>query len=56
MVQQAGLAPIDTIVATTGNAVDLLGAAAGIGAVRAGRYADIIAVGDDPVVDIGLMQ
>lgn len=56
MVRQAGMAPIDAIMAATGNAADLLGAADDIGSVRAGRYADIVAVRGDPLADIGLLQ
>jgi len=56
MVQQAGMAPIDAIMAATGNAADLLGAAGDIGSVRAGRYADIVAVRGDPLADISLLR
>ncbi|WEK43156.1 MAG: amidohydrolase family protein [Candidatus Sphingomonas colombiensis] len=56
MVDRAGMSPMDAILAATGNAADLLGAADKIGSVRAGRYADIIAVSGDPLADIGRLQ
>jgi imidazolonepropionase-like amidohydrolase len=56
MVQQAGMTPIDAIMAATGNAADLIGATGDIGSIRPGRYADIIAVPGDPLADITLLQ
>ncbi|CAN5224253.1 amidohydrolase family protein [soil metagenome] len=46
-----GMAPIDALFAATRNAADLLGASDRIGAVQAGRYADIVAVPGDPLKD-----
>ena len=42
--------------AATRNAADLLGQAASIGSVQAGRYADLVAVKGDPTADIKLLQ
>lgn len=53
---KAGLTPGDAILAATRNAADLIGAAADIGSVQAGRYADLIAVKDDPLVDISSLE
>lgn len=49
---QAGMAPIDAILAATANAADLLGAADKVGTIQPGRYADIVAVAGDPLGDI----
>jgi imidazolonepropionase-like amidohydrolase len=42
---------MDAIFAATRNAPDLIGSN-DIGAVKAGRYADLIAVAKDPLMDI----
>ena len=49
---KAGMTPMDAIVAATGSAADLIGDAADIGSVQKGRYADIVAVAGDPLVDV----
>jgi imidazolonepropionase-like amidohydrolase len=49
---KAGMTPMDAIIAATGSAADLIGATESIGSVRAGRYADIVAVSGDPLSDI----
>ena len=49
---KAGLTPMDAILSATAGGSDLLGHAADIGSVQAGRYADIIAVTGDPLVDV----
>lgn len=56
MVERGGMSPMDAILAATGNAADLLGAADRVGSIRPGRYADIIAVSGDPLADIGRLQ
>ncbi len=43
-----GMTPDDAFIAATRNAADLLGASDRVGAIEAGRYADIIATGFDP--------
>jgi imidazolonepropionase-like amidohydrolase len=52
----AGMTPMDTIIAVTGNAADLIGASDRIGSVREGRFADIIAVRGDPLSDISSLE
>ena len=48
---KAGMAPIDALMAATRNAADLIGAADTIGAVTAGRFADLVATSRDPLAD-----
>jgi len=53
---QAGMKPIDAIFAATANAADLIGDAKDIGSIRAGRYADIVAVKPDPLANIAALE
>jgi imidazolonepropionase-like amidohydrolase len=53
---QSGLSPIEIIRATTVNAAELLGWQNRIGAIEAGKFADIIAVEGDPLKDVGELQ
>lgn len=53
---EAGMSPMDAILAATRNAADLLGASEDVGSIQAGRYADIIAVAGDPLADITEMM
>ena len=53
---KAGVTPGDAILAATRNAADLLGASADIGSVQPGRFADLIAVKEDPLVDITALE
>ena len=53
---KAGMPPMQAIKAATSNAADLIGDAKDIGAVQAGRFADIIAVEGDPVADVTILQ
>jgi imidazolonepropionase-like amidohydrolase len=48
----AGVAPIDAIMTATHNAADLIGDTKDIGSIQPGRYADIVAVGGDPLNDV----
>jgi imidazolonepropionase-like amidohydrolase len=48
--------PAAALLAATRNAADVLGMSAEIGAVTAGRMADIVAVQGNPLTDIGLLQ
>jgi imidazolonepropionase-like amidohydrolase len=48
---EAGMTPAEVILAATASAADLIGSTE-IGAVQAGRYADIVAVAGDPLTDI----
>jgi imidazolonepropionase-like amidohydrolase len=47
----AGMKPMDAIFAATRNAADLLGAADRIGSVQPGRFADFIAVAENPLTN-----
>lgn len=49
---QAGMTPMDAILAATRNAADLIGDAKNIGSVQPGRFADIVAVSGDPLTDV----
>jgi imidazolonepropionase-like amidohydrolase len=53
---KAGLSPMDAILSATAGGSDLLGHAADIGSVQAGRYADIIAVAGDPLADVAELE
>jgi imidazolonepropionase-like amidohydrolase len=53
---EAGLKPIEIIRAATVNAADLLGWSADVGSLAPGKYADIIAVGGDPLTDASELQ
>ena len=53
---RAGMTPMDAIKAATASAADLIGDSADIGSVRAGRYADIIAVAGDPLADVTQLE
>jgi imidazolonepropionase-like amidohydrolase len=53
---RAGMTPMDAIYAATRNAADLIGDTADIGAVKPGRYADIVAVSGDPLRDITTLE
>jgi imidazolonepropionase-like amidohydrolase len=51
-----GMAPVEAIKAATVNAADLLGLAAEIGTIEAGKSADIIAVTGDPLSDVRVLK
>jgi imidazolonepropionase-like amidohydrolase len=51
-----GLTPMQAIQAATVNAADLLGWADRVGSIEPGRFADIIAVGGDPLSDVTLLE
>lgn len=53
---EAGVAPMDAILAGTRGGADLIGDSADIGSIEAGHFADIIAVDGDPLQDIKLLQ
>jgi len=50
-----GMTPMQAIKAATGTAARLLGQDANLGAVAAGRHADLIAVAGDPLADIAAL-
>jgi len=56
MVEWGGMRPIDAIVAGTMNAAKLLGTDKNVGSLTAGKYADIVAVPNDPLKDIRRME
>jgi imidazolonepropionase-like amidohydrolase len=51
-----GMPPLEAIRAATVNATELLGWQDRVGAVEAGKYADLIAVEGDPLIDITILQ
>jgi imidazolonepropionase-like amidohydrolase len=51
-----GMTPAAALLAATRNAADVLGLSAEIGAVTAGRMADIVAVQGNPLTDIAVLQ
>jgi imidazolonepropionase-like amidohydrolase len=53
---KCGLPPADAIRAATVNAAELMGWQDDIGAVEAGKYADLIGVEGDPLADITVLQ
>jgi imidazolonepropionase-like amidohydrolase len=53
---QLGLSPVKALQAGTTNAAELMGWSDRIGAVRAGMFADMVAVKGDPLQDVRLLQ
>jgi enamidase len=53
---EAGISPMEAIMAGTRNAADNLGRASELGTIEPGKLADIIAVSGDPLKDIGNMR
>ena len=51
-----GMTPMQAIQAATSNAADLLGRSSELGSIKAGKYADLIAVSGDPLQDISLLE
>ncbi len=52
---EAGMPAIEAILSATRNASDLLGAAERVGSIQKGRYADVVAVDGDPLLNISEM-
>jgi imidazolonepropionase-like amidohydrolase len=50
--RDAGMAPLDVIRAITVSAAEMLGWTDRIGTIEPGKFADLIAVGGDPVTDV----
>jgi imidazolonepropionase-like amidohydrolase len=50
------MTPMQAIQAATSNAADLLGHAHVVGSIKAGKYADLIAVSGDPLKDVSLLE
>ena len=53
---RAGMLPLDALRAATINGATLLGRSDDLGSVEPGKFADIVAVSDDPLVDIHAME
>src|SRR5258706_4782994 len=51
-----GRTPMQAVQAATTNAADLLGHSNEIGSIKPGKYADLIAVGGDPLKDIRVLE
>lgn len=51
-----GMTPMQAIQAATSNAADLLGHSSEIGSIKPGKFADLIAVGTDPLEDISVLE
>jgi imidazolonepropionase-like amidohydrolase len=52
----AGMLPKDALLAATRNAADLLGMNGKVGCVKAGCFADLVAVNGDPTANISTME
>src|SRR5712664_4232943 len=51
-----GMTPMQAIQSATTNAADLLGHWKEIGSIKPGKYADLVAVGGDPLKDISVLE
>ncbi len=51
-----GMTPMQAIQAATSNAADLLGHSKELGSIKAGKYADMVAVSGDPLQDIRVLE
>src|SRR5262249_37393159 len=51
-----GLPPIEAIRAATASAADLMGWQDKVGSIEVGKYADLIAVAGDPLIDIAELE
>ncbi len=51
-----GMTPAQAIRAATSSAADLIGRSADVGTLEAGKYADIIAVDNDPLADVRALE
>lgn len=51
-----GMTPMQAIQAATSSAADLLGRSDQIGSIKAGKYAEVIAVAGDPLNDVRLLE
>jgi imidazolonepropionase-like amidohydrolase len=52
----AGVSPLDILRAVTTNAAEMLGWQDRVGAVEPGKFADLVAVGGDPIADISELE
>jgi imidazolonepropionase-like amidohydrolase len=53
---QGGMTPMHAIQAATVSAADLIGVSSKIGSIKPGKYADIVAVKEDPLQDIRVLE
>jgi imidazolonepropionase-like amidohydrolase len=53
---EAGMPPMEAIIAATQSAADLLGESEQLGSISVGKYADVVAVKGDPIEDITLLE
>jgi imidazolonepropionase-like amidohydrolase len=51
-----GMTPMQAIQAATSSAADLIGRSSEFGSIKPGKYADVVAVSDDPVKDVTLLE
>src|ERR1700716_3343042 len=51
-----GMTPMQAIQSATSSAADLLGHSSEVGSIKAGKYADIIAVSADPLADVSVLE
>jgi len=51
-----GMTPAQAIRAATSSAADLIGRAADVGTIEAGKFADMIAVSGDPLADVRVLE
>ena len=56
MMVQYGMTPMQAIQSATTNAADLLGKSDMVGSIKAGKFADMIAVTGDPTRNVGLLE
>jgi imidazolonepropionase-like amidohydrolase len=56
LMQEAGVPPLDIVCASTETPAKMLGLEDEIGAVRAGLRADLVAIADDPLVNISALR
>ena len=53
---EAGLTPMESIVAGTKTAAECLGMEREIGTLERGKYADLLVVDGDPLADVGMLD
>jgi imidazolonepropionase-like amidohydrolase len=51
-----GLTPMQAIQSATSAAADLIGRSSQFGSIKAGKYADVVAVAGDPLKDVSLLE
>jgi imidazolonepropionase-like amidohydrolase len=51
-----GMTPMQAIQSATSAAADLLGRSNELGSIKPGKYADVIAVPGDPLLDVSLLE